>query len=827
MNDPRAKAKASGKDRLRWYFYSLFVLYALHLLHFLLAGHGSKPEAQVVRAYYAANGVFLLVGWSWLVRMPISAWNRLVLPTWEWVFPKKVGVRGAAIRWISGQPIADDDPELAAVIRNAAVYAGVFIGVLFFLLLPSERTLFELSPGDVREYSLLRRAWASLGWESVVSFDGELVQTGGRVFLVAGICAVMADFVLLFFTMSDTGRRFFKPRLLALREVQSVLEPLPPCPFNPHSEDFELSWFTVMREGKEEWFVSGEKANFTSHIVFGEPGSGKTQGFILPYMRQSIFWQADNPDLKAAGLVLDPKAELSPKAIAMLKEAGREKDIIHLRIGGDTEINPILVKDPLRGTNLDLGVSYVMAAWITSQGASSSEPYWTQTARTLISIAYMLSVCENHGWTGLFSLCSLAMDLAEGLRTTTGGLERRVTVNRRFAERWYGIQLAIDPTVDLETIVPYLPADEQGDADLFLQRIVERAQHFAAYLDTMPEEERTDIATYVARNLGTYTSLYEKIPVENRNQALSNIIPFFRSFINPLVERAVCGRSEFVLDDLLERDGKWIILDIPEHFGPQLVRDITVLIKYRFAKTVLALGAKKGAVGEKPRVKVMIMEEAHKVLTLGHSNVAVTGDAEFFDLCRSSRCTALLVMQGVDSAYNSLGNKEAVNAILTNVISQYGISVKAANTRQYLLDRFMKVVRSRQQRSIGESQAGVSFDARQDDFASSSDSLSITRSESEALEDRFGAEAFTESEDYRAVGMVYDKTIRRQFVGEMCLKPAFWPHPRDSYALMAKADFKPHLRERAIADLTASSKTRASARVLSFLGADPGTKAQA
>jgi len=144
--------------------------------------------------------------------------------------------------------------------------------------------------------------------------------------------------------------------------------------------------------------------------------------------------------------------------------------------------------------------------------------------------------------------------------------------------------------------------------------------------------------------------------------------PHQSSIINPLVERALCGRSEFVLDDLLERDGKWIILDIPEHFGPQLVRDITVLIKYRFAKTVLALGAKKGALGEKPRVKVMIMEEAHKVLTLGHANVAVTGDAEFFDLCRSSRCTALLVMQGVDSAYNALGNKDAVNAILTNVI---------------------------------------------------------------------------------------------------------------------------------------------------------------
>jgi hypothetical protein len=125
-----------------------------------------------------------------------------------------------------------------------------------------------------------------------------------------------------------------------------------------------------------------------------------------------------------------------------------------------------------------------------------------------------------------------------------------------------------------------------------------------------------------------------------------------------------------------------------------------------------------------------------------------------------------------------------------------------------------------QQRSFGESQAGVSFDARQDDFASSSDSLSITRSESEGLEERFGSEAFTESQDYRAVGMVFDKTVLRHFVGEICLKPAFWPNPRDSYALMAKADFKPPLRERAIADLTASSKTKATARMMAFLGAD-------
>jgi len=87
------------------------------------------------------------------------------------------------------------------------------------------------------------------------------------------------------------------------------------------------------------------------------------------------------------------------------------------------------------------------------------------------------------------------------------------------------------------------------------------------------------------------------------------------------------------------------------------------------------------------------------------------------------------------------------------------------------------------------------------------------------LEDRFGAEFFTEAQKYKAVGNVFDDGLSRQFVGEVCLKPAFWPTQRDSFALMSRARFRPELREQAILDLTANPRIRATARMLSFLGA--------
>ena len=816
----QVKAKASGLQRLRYYLIGLVIMLVLHVIHWMAVYMFQKDKSALTTQYYSANFLFLFANESWIIRFPISFFNRVIIPFLDWLFPVKTGLHGASTQWILGQKISDDDPELQRILRNATFWIGLFLGVCLYFLIPSEVNEFSIAGKGIVTYSLLSDILTQGRSFHVVLENSRWILPLWHAFLCGAVIFVAMDFMGLFATVTDVGRRAIKPYLEQVRNVRYLFTPLPPCPFDPKSDEFELSYATVKRDGKEEWFVFAEEANCTSKLTFGEPGSGKTQGFIIPDLRQSILWQAGNHAKKAAGIVFDPKQELTKKAIGLLKEAGREKDIIHLNIGASNPINPILVKDPLKLTNIELGVSYVLSAWITTQGASTSDPYWTVTAQLMITLAYTISVAENAGWVSLSVLYEIANEMSSGLRSVTG-TEKRSTINRKFAERWYGIEIAITPLLDLETIVPLLSEDEQDEMASFLDCLIERGERVRAYLSTMNADEVEDAGLIIQRNLSTYTSLYENIPVENRNQAITNIIPFLRIFTNPHIERALCGKELFVLEDLLEKDGKWIILDVPQSLGAQVVRAITVLIKYRFQKAVLEVGRQATENGNKPRVKVMFLEEAQKLLTVGSAQQSAEGDAEFYDLCRSSRCSSMVVTQGIDSFFNAAGgNRDGVNTVLANIRGKFGIGVQAPGTKGYLSDVFGKVVRTRQSKNFSENSSGVAFDTQHEEYASASDSLSVSFGISEQLEDMFGKESYGESEKHTAVGIIFDRTLNRHCAHTFYLRPDYWPHKTDRYELLLASRFDLKRRNVLFEKFEKDMSFQWQWRVLSFLGAD-------
>ena len=58
------------------------------------------------------------------------------------------------------------------------------------------------------------------------------------------------------------------------------------------------------------WLEIPENGLYTGIAVIGSIGSGKTQGLILPAMRQLFAYRADDPNRKLSGIVLEVKGDL-------------------------------------------------------------------------------------------------------------------------------------------------------------------------------------------------------------------------------------------------------------------------------------------------------------------------------------------------------------------------------------------------------------------------------------------------------------------------------------------------------------------------------------
>ena len=78
------------------------------------------------------------------------------------------------------------------------------------------------------------------------------------------------------------------------------------------------------------WLTIPERGLYTGVAIFGAVGSGKTSACMNPFARQLLGWQAHNPQLRAAALVLEVKGDFCHDIRQILVEAGRGQDYIEL-----------------------------------------------------------------------------------------------------------------------------------------------------------------------------------------------------------------------------------------------------------------------------------------------------------------------------------------------------------------------------------------------------------------------------------------------------------------------------------------------------------------
>ena len=132
------------------------------------------------------------------------------------------------------------------------------------------------------------------------------------------------------------------------------------------------------------WLSIPEHGLYTGIVALGAIGSGKTQGLILPAMRQLFAYRARDPEKKLSGVVLEVKGDLCRQLKKILKDCGRESDYIEVGLHSDIRYNPL-------NNELDpYAQAFNIASIITSIWGKGKEPFWQQSYTDLVRYVILL-----------------------------------------------------------------------------------------------------------------------------------------------------------------------------------------------------------------------------------------------------------------------------------------------------------------------------------------------------------------------------------------------------------------------------------------------------
>ena len=153
------------------------------------------------------------------------------------------------------------------------------------------------------------------------------------------------------------------------------------------------------------WLTIPERGLYTGVAIFGAVGSGKTSACMNPFARQLLGWQAGNPQMRAAALVLEVKGDFCYDIRQILVEAGREKDYIELGMEGRWQWNP------LSAWWLDsYSLAYTVSSLLNQLFGKGKEPFWQQAYTNLVRWIIELYRVFPERWVTLQEVYRCAID---------------------------------------------------------------------------------------------------------------------------------------------------------------------------------------------------------------------------------------------------------------------------------------------------------------------------------------------------------------------------------------------------------------------------------
>ena len=186
---------------------------------------------------------------------------------------------------------------------------------------------------------------------------------------------------------------------------------LPPWPLDPKQKAPAIVIGEVHHpvEAREifspSWLTIPERGLYTGVAIFGAVGSGKTSACMNPFARQLLGWQAGDPQLRAAALVLEVKGDFCHDIRQILVEAGRGQDYIELGMDARAQWNP------LSAWWLDsYSLAYTVSSLLNQLFGKGKEPFWQQAYTNLVRWIIELHRVFPERWVTLQQVYRCAID---------------------------------------------------------------------------------------------------------------------------------------------------------------------------------------------------------------------------------------------------------------------------------------------------------------------------------------------------------------------------------------------------------------------------------
>ena len=152
------------------------------------------------------------------------------------------------------------------------------------------------------------------------------------------------------------------------------------------------TWLTIPRRGLH-----------TGMLILGAVGTGKTSGCMYPYVDQLLAWNADRPDHKVGGLVLEVKGDFCAQVREILRRHGREDDYVEIGLDSPYCYNP------LHNELEPYALAYSIATLLNNLYGRGKEPFWQQAYTDLVKFVILLRKVVD-GYTTLSEVYHYAVD---------------------------------------------------------------------------------------------------------------------------------------------------------------------------------------------------------------------------------------------------------------------------------------------------------------------------------------------------------------------------------------------------------------------------------
>ena len=468
-----------------------------------------------------------------------------------------------------------------------------------------------------------------------------------------------------------------------------------------------------------KWLVIPERGLYTGVAIFGAVGSGKTSACMQPFAQQILSWQAKEPQLRAAALVLEVKGDFCHDIRKILADAGREDDYIELGMDGRWQWNPLSTKV------LDsYSLAYTVSSLLNQLFGKGKEPFWQQAYTNLVRWIIELHRALPDQWVTLRQVYHCAIDkelFAAKIKAAEAYVQQRRSGTLFISSADYGSNL------DALAAGKWIGNLQEGTYQKHHSAAVEsqlkglNIKYETKWSESMVGEEIRQRVEAVNR---WYQHDWGMIDNKIRSSIVEGISVFLSIFDLPDVARVFCPPKpkeqapaqhvkddpddphKFIppglgmkvrqslppLDELIE-SGKVLALNMPAGTNPALSRAVGVMLKNAWLQSLLRRPAQMKAEPDKYfRPALFICDEYQSFASVGEDDPS--GDEKSFALTRQCRCIPIVATQSISSLRSVLGSSEAWRTLLQTLRTRIFLSLSddaSATTASALCGQVAKI----------------------------------------------------------------------------------------------------------------------------------------